>query len=160
VDGNPSDNISINDRLKVDSVNTVADRNKDLARTNPTEFVKQCHKEFCRQKLSAFPMYCEIARVQNALKWQELNQSSNKGKYTDSMGWSQDGTMRFQFEIPQELYHFMQNLIYEGFWEKHNKKIADKFMNRICKGSDPNELLVWVRSIYGGDMGKVINHGM
>jgi hypothetical protein len=37
--------------------------------------------------------------------------------------------MKFQFEIPQELYMFMQNLIYDKFWEQDNKKIADKFMN-------------------------------
>jgi hypothetical protein len=159
VDGNPSE-VDQSSRVRTASINEVSRVTGSLAKTNQTEFINQVHKEFCRRKLLEFPRMCEIARVQNFLKWQELNAIGNKGKYTDSMGWSENHTMKFQFEIPQELYMFMQNLIYDKFWEQENKKIADKFMNRVCKGEDPERLLCWVRSFYGTDQGKVTSHGM
>lgn len=155
MDGNPSE-----EAFRASVFNQVADENKGLARSNPTEFIMQVHKKFCERKIQDFPNMCEIARVQNMIKWEDLRKNGNKGKYTDSYGWSDDGEMKFQFEIPQELYHFMQNLVYSGFWENDNKKVADKFMNRLCKGEDPARLLVWVRSHYGREMGKVISHGM
>jgi len=159
VDGNPSE-VDQSKRVRTDAINEVSRSTGSLAKHNPEEFIRKCHEEFCRKKLEEFPRMCEIARVQNFLKWQELNAIGNKGKYTDSYGWSPDGTMRFQFEIPQELYQFMQNLVFDGFWEQFNKKIADKFMNRLCKGEDPRVLLSWVRSHYGRDQGKVTSHGM
>ena len=159
MDGNPSE-VDQSHRVRTDSINEVARVTGSLAKNNPTEFINNVHKEFCRRKLTEFPRMCEIARVQNILKWQELNAIGQKGKYTDSYGWSPNQTMRFQFEIPQELYMFMQNLIYDKFWENENKKIADKFMNRVCKGEDPAVLLCWVRSHYGSDQGKVTSHGM
>ncbi len=159
MDGNPSENISISEELKASAVNSVSEQYQTLAKTDPIEFIKLCHKEFCRRKIAAFPRICEIARMQNMIKWRELYEIGNRGKYTETYGWSAEGTMKFQFEIPQDLYHFMQNLVYDGFWEPHNKKIADKFMNRLCKGEDPTRLLVWVRTYYGKEQGKVIGHG-
>jgi len=159
VDGNPSE-VDQSKRVRTDAINEVSRTTGSLAKHDPESFIRKCHEEFCRKKLEEFPRMCEIARVQNFLKWQELNAIGNKGKYTDSYGWSPDGTMRFQFEIPQELYQFMQNLVFDGFWEQFNKKIADKFMNRLCKGEDPRVLLSWVRSHYGKDQGKVTSHGM
>lgn len=155
MDGNPSENAF---RVKV--FNEVSEEHKNLARTNPTDFIMKVHKKFCQKKIEEFPRMCEVARVQNIIKWDELRKHGNRGKYTETYGWSDDGEMKFQFEIPQELYHFMQNLVYAGFWEKHNKKVADRFMNRLCKGEDPKQLLVWVRSHYGREQGKVTSHGM
>lgn len=155
MDGNPSENAF---REKV--FNETSEQHKNLAKTNPEEFIREVHRKFCQKKLEEFPRMCEIARVQNMLKWQQLRETGYKGKYTDTYGWSENHEMKFQFEIPQELYHFMQNLVFDGFWETHNKRIADKFMNRLCKGEDPNQLLVWVRSHYGREMGKVTSHGM
>ena len=155
MDGNPSENA-----FRQSVFNDVANENKNLARSNPTEFIMAVHKKFCERKLEEFPRMCEIARMQNMIKWQDLVKNGNKGKYTDTYGWSDDGQMKFQFEIPQELYHFMQNLVYTGFWETHNTKVADKFMNRLCKGDDAKQLLVWVRSHYGREMGKVTSHGL
>lgn len=155
MDGNPSGNAF---REKV--FHDTAEANKGLAKSNPTEFIMEVHKRFCEEKIKDFPRMCEVARVQNMIKWEHLRNNGNKGKYTDSYGWSENGEMKFQFEIPQELYHFMQNLVYSGFWETANKRIADKFMNKLCKGEDPVRLLAWVRSPYGADMGKVTSHGM
>jgi hypothetical protein len=159
VDGNPSE-ISLSDQLRASAFNDISITHKGLAKSDPIEFIKLCHKKFCEKKIEAFPRMCEIARVQNMLKWQELNAIGNKGKYTDSFGWSPNGEFRFQFEIPEDLYHFMENLVFAGFWEKPNKKIADKFMNRLCKGADPKQLLCWVRSQYGSEQGRVTSYGM
>lgn len=158
MDGNPSET-PLSDQIRTSAINEVSQTHKNLAKTNPEDFIRKCHESFCRKKLEQFPQMCEVARVQNILKWNELYQIGNKGKYTDSYGWSPNGTMRFQFEIPQDLYQFMQNLVYDGFWEAANKKIADRFMNRICKGENPSILLTWVRSHYGTEQGKVTSHG-
>lgn len=159
MDGNPSE-ISLTDQLRASAFNDVSQSHQGLAKQDPIEFIRLCHKEFCQKKIAAFPKMCDVARVQNLIKWKELYEIGNKGKYTDSYGWSENMTMKFQFEIPQDLYHFMQNLVYADFWENSNKKIADKFMNRLCKGEDPKQLLIWVRSQYGSEMGKVTDYGL
>lgn len=161
MEGNTSNNnLTFSQDLRQKAADYVAKEYHNLAKTDPIEFIKKCHKRFCEQKLERFPEMCEVARMQNFIKFKELKETSNKGKFTDTYGWSPDGTFKFQFEIPEELYYFMQNLVYEDFWGQENKKISDRFMNQICKGADPTELLCWVRSHYGANQGKVTSHGL
>lgn len=115
------------------------------------EYIKQVSKRFIELQIDAFPFYCEVARVQNKLKQEELAKYGYKGKYTDTMGWSEDRTMKHDFEIPQELYLFMVNLVYKDFWSEDNEKVWRKFMKRICAGDDPMQLLIWVKTIYGSN---------
>lgn len=152
--GNPEENNLLRN-LRDQSVNETTSQYKHLQKTNPVEFIKLCHKRFCEKKIKAFPYMCEVARVQNILKWRELRADSGKGKYTETCGWSKDGTFKFDYEIPTDLYAFMQNLVYSGFWEEHNRKIWRRFMKRVCDGDDPNRLLVWARSQYGDNQGMV-----
>ena len=159
MDGNPSE-ISLSDQLRASAFNEVSQTHKDLAKTDPIEFIKLCHKAFCRKKISAFPHMCEVARMQNFLKWKELNEVGRKGKFTDSMGWSEDGTFKFEYEIPTELHNFMTNLVYDKFWDEDNRPIWRRFMKKVCDGEDANRLLVWVRSQYGTEQGKVTAYGM
>ncbi len=159
MDGNPSE-ISLSEQLRASAFNEVSSTHKNLAKTDPIEFIKLCHKKFCEKKIAAFPYMCEVARVQNFMKWKELNEVGRKGKYTDSMGWSEDGTFKFEYEIPTELHNFMTNLVYDKFWDEDNRPIWRKFMKRVCDGDDPNRLLIWVRSQYGTEQGKVTAYGM
>lgn len=158
MDGNPSE-ISLSDQLRASAVNEISSRHTTLAKTDPVEFIKKCHKLFCQKKIQAFPYMCEVARMQNYLKWKELNAIGQKGKYTDSYGWSEGGTIKFDYEIPEELYNFMTNLVYAEFWSEDNRPIWRRFMKKVCDGEDPEQLLIWVRSQYGTEMGKVTSHG-
>ena len=65
------------------------------------------------------------------------------------VGWSEDGNFRFEYEIPNELYLFMVNLVYKDFWTNENSKIWRKFMKKVCDGEDAYSTLQWVKTIYG-----------
>lgn len=151
--------IKLNDELRASSVNEVMKESPNLAKENPIEFIKRVGKKFLEARLDAFPQLCEITRWQNKLKWDELNQHSIKGKYTDTYGWSEGRNFKFDFEIPDELYLFMVNMVYKRFWEEDNEKVWRKFMNKICKGEDPMQTLMWAKSIYGNNQqqGIVLN---
>lgn len=159
MDGNHSED-SISRDLRTSATNEVSDQYKDLAKTDPIAFIRECHKKFCQKKIEAFPLICEVARVQNMLKVQELRKEDSRGKYTESYGWSKDKTFKFDYEITEDLYQFMQNLVYDNFWSEENRPIWRKFMNKLCKGEDPKYLLAWVRSQYGNDQGLVTTHGL
>lgn len=133
--------------------------NPRLAKQNPMKFINLVYKKFCEARLDDFPRLCEVTRWQNKIKWDELNQIGNKGKYTDSMGWSPKGEFKFDYEIPQELYLFMVNLVYADFWEEANEKVWRKFMKNICRGDDPMETLLKVKKYYGSNSqeGIVLN---
>lgn len=148
--------LKLNDELRANSVNEVMKESPNLAKENPIEFIKRVGKKFIEARLDSFPQLCEITRWQNKLKWDELKEKSNKGKYTDTYGWSEGQNFKFDFEIPEELYLFMVNLVYKRFWEEDNEKVWRKFMNRICKGADPMETLMWAKSIYGSNQQKGI----
>jgi len=121
---------------------------------NPTDFLREVGRKFIQIQLDNFPALCEIARVQNKLKQDELKATGYKGKYTDSYGWSEERSFKHDFEIPSELYLFMVNLVYTDFWSNDNEKVWRTFMKRILRGDDSMELLVWVKSIYGSNSQK------
>lgn len=156
---NNSEN-SLTKQLRDSAADSVAKQYSGLAKQDPIEFIKLCHKKFCENKLQAFPYMCQVARTQNYLKWKELNEIGQKGKYTNSTGWSENHKFKFDYEIPEELYQFMQNLVYQDFWTEENRPIWRKFMKKVCDGADPEYILKWVRAQYGADAGKVTSHGL
>lgn len=113
------------------------------------QLIASSHKKFIEMKLDDFPRMCAVARYQNKIKLEELEKFGNKGKYTESIGWSNDGTMKWDFDVPEDLYMFMVNLVYKGFWHEDNSKIKRAFMNAICRGDDPMETLMKVKVYYG-----------
>lgn len=133
--------------------------NPRLAKQKPLEFINLVYKKFCEARLDDFPRLCQVAIWQNKLKWDELNQIGNKGKYTDSLGWSEKREFKFDYEIPQELYLFMVNLVYADFWEEGNERVWRKFMKNILRGDDPMETLMKVKAYYGSNAqeGLVLN---
>lgn len=147
-----------NDELRAQAVNEIVKETPSI-KHNPIEFIKAVGKRFIEKQLDNFPNLCMVTRWQNKLKWDELNAIGNKGKYTDTYGWSPNHTMKFDYEIPQELYLFMINLVYKDFWSEDNERVWRKFMKRICDGRDPMETLLWVKKIYGPNSqeGLVLN---
>ena len=95
---------SSNEALRENAQAEALKENPRLAKQNPLEFINLVYKKFCENRIDDFPRLCEVTRWQNKLKWDELNQIGKKGKYTDSMGWSEKGEFKFDYEIPQELY--------------------------------------------------------
>lgn len=146
------DEQKINPTLRQEAIREVE---KECSTNDPIERIKQIAAKFIEKQLDAFPYYCQVARMQNHLKWKELKETSNKGKYTDTYGWSASGDMKFEYEIPEELYLFMVNLVYKDFWEKENEKVYRTFMKRLMRGDDPMELLVWVKKFYGSNSQKL-----
>jgi hypothetical protein len=145
LDGNPS----LNEKLRDLAMTEVNAEHKNLAKNNPVEFIRECHRRFVLKRVEAFPEMCDVARVQNILKKQELEKVGKQGKYTGSYGWSEDGQFKWDYEIPEDLYLFMQNLIYKDFWSEENGKIWRKFMKGVVSGEDPGRLLIWVKAQYG-----------
>lgn len=114
--------------------------------SDPLDFIRAVGKKFLEKQVERFPEICEVARVQNIIAWKDLERYGNKGKYTESYGWSQDGTFQFEYQIPNDLYLFMVNVVYRDFW---NGKIWRKFMKMVCDGVDAYECLAFAKSYYG-----------
>ena len=121
---------------------------KPNAISNLEDFFNRVSKKFLEKKIDDFPRMCQVARVQNKIKLDEL-QNSNKGKFTDTIGWSENREFKFEFEIPEDLYLFMINLVYKDFWSDENKKVWRAFMNAVCRGDNAMELLMKTKMIYG-----------
>ena len=104
--------------------------------------------------LEAFPEICrDLIRV-NRAKTALLQQIGNKGKYTDTYGWSENRTFKFEYEYTPEFYYFMTNYVYHDFFGNDNKKHYRQFMKRLFRGDDPIETLMWVKKIYGNNQQK------
>ncbi len=147
-----SESISINESLREKAVVDVMKENSNLSiKTNPLEFIKKVSEKFMENQIDAFPQYCMIARWQNKIKYDELKETSKRGKYTNSIGWSEKGEFKFDYEIPEDLYLFMINMVYTDFWSNENAKVWRGFMKAICAGEDSMQLLMKVKSIYGSN---------
>ena len=145
-----------NEILRQHAQDEAVKENPRLAKQNPMQFIDLIYRKFCEARLDDFPRLCQVAQWQNKIKWDELNQIGNKGRYTDTMGWSEKGEFKFDYEIPQELYLFMVNLVYADFWEEANEKVWRKFMKNILRGDDPMETLLKVKAYYGSNQQKDI----
>lgn len=132
------------------AVNKAVDENPGCT-SSIEALIQASYKEFIQMKLDDFPRMCEIARMQNKMLLDELKEHGNVGKFTGSQGWSNDGSMRWEFTIPSDLYLFMKCLVYKNFWSNENKKVSRAFMNAICRGDDPMTTLMKVKTIYGSN---------
>lgn len=101
---------------------------------NDIDFIGRVTNAFIEEKIHAFPQMCAVAYQMNLEKQKLLKETSNKGKYTDSYGWSEDGNLLADYDIPQDLYNFMQIFVYKGFWGQENARIWRPFMKKVCKG--------------------------
>lgn len=147
-----SDSISINDSLREQAVTDVLKENASLnIKKNPLEFIKKVSEKFMQNQIDAFPIYCQIAQMQNKIKYDELKETSKRGKYTNSIGWSDKGEFKFDYEIPEDLYLFMVNMVYTDFWSNENAKVWRGFMKAVCAGEDSMQLLMKVKTIYGSN---------
>lgn len=104
------------------------------AQENAADFITRVTNKFIEEKIHSFPAMCDVARIQNIQRQKQLREIGNKGKYTDSYGWSNDGEMFEDYVIPQELYSFMQVFVYKEFWGNENKRIWKSFMKKVCSG--------------------------
>lgn len=146
---------NINDQLRESAVaDCLKDQSIRRRKLGPMEFIKDVSKRFIEKQLDFFPTLCEITRMQNKLKLDELKATGRRGKYTESYGWSENGDFKFEYEIPSELHLFMTNLVYKDFWSNDNKAIWRAFMRKILQGSDAMETLMWAKSIYGSNSQK------
>lgn len=136
------------EQLVIDAINDAVKEKPSIV-NDMDVLIAAVHKRFIEYKLNDFPRMCDVARVQNKIKLDELRVHGNSGKYSESIGWSNDGTMKWEFDIPQDLYIFMTNLVYKGFWDNSNKKVSRAFMNAICRGDDPMQTLIKVKMYYG-----------
>ena len=147
---------AINDVLRDSAVEDVLKEQTIRRRKlGPMQFINEVSKRFIEKQLDFFPQLCEITRVQNKIKWDELVKADTKGKYTDSYGWSDSKNFRFEYEIPSELHLFMINLVYKEFWSNENRPIWHNFMKKILRGDDAMETLMWAKSIYGSNTQKL-----
>ncbi len=101
---------------------------------NPRDFIERVTNSFIEEKIHAFPQMCDVARIMNLEKQKLLQETGRKGKYTDSYGWTEDGSMLSDYDIPQDLYNFMKIFVYKEFWGDDNAKIWRPFMRKVCAG--------------------------
>lgn len=141
------DNQTIIDKAVDDAVNEKANIVE-----SPRELVERVTNQFIKMKIAEFPRMCEVARIMNLEKQKELREVGRKGKFTDSYGWTEDGEMLADYDIPQELYNFMTVFVYKDFWGEDNKTIWRKFMKKVCSGLidyDAMNLFVKLKNHFG-----------
>lgn len=138
----------LNEKARTDSANEVVREHPGI-QNNLEEFIRAVGKKFITKQINNFPYLCEVTRCQNLLEFENNRKHGKKGKYTDSYGWSEDGTFKFDYKIPQEMYLFMQNLVYQDFWSDDNERVWRRFMKRVCDGDDPYDCLMQAKSLYG-----------
>lgn len=117
-------------------------------------FMDRLFEESLKVWLDYFPVICKDVRRVNFEKRKLMMEISNKGKFTDSYGWSDSGEMKWEYEYTPEFYFFFTNYVYRNFFDKDNKKVVNKFMHALMRGDDPIELLVKVKQIYGNNQQK------
>lgn len=106
--------------------------------------------------LEFFPEICADVRKLNHNKQKLLKEVTQKGKFTDSYGWSDNHEFQFQYEYTPELYYFMTSYVFSDFFGNEEKKTAREFMRRIMKGDDAIETLMWAKKRYGSNSQKEI----
>jgi hypothetical protein len=119
---------------------------------DPRALVERVTNRFIKDKINDFPRMCQVAGVMNAEKQRELQEVGRKGKYTDSYGWSEDGSILADYDIPQELYNFMNVFVYKDFWSSDNESVWRPFMSKVCKGMtnyDAMQLFVKLKRFFG-----------
>lgn len=121
------------DDILSQSVNKAIDEKPNIVE-DPREMINRVANEFIKAKIDDFPRMCEIARLMNIKKQQELREIGRKGKFTDSYGWTEDGEMLADYDIPQDLYTFMNVFVCKDFWSNSNDRIWRGFMKKICSG--------------------------
>lgn len=104
------------------------------AQENSRDFIERVTNKYIEEKMHSFPQMCDVARIMNIEKQKLLREVGNKGKYTDSYGWSNDGSLLSDYDIPQELYNFMKVFVYKDFWGNDNARIWRPFMKKVCSG--------------------------
>lgn len=143
-----------NEAIRQEAISEVANQHKGIEQ-DPMSFVKAVGRKFIEKQIERFPELCEVARVQNLIAFKNAEKYGKKGKYTDSYGWSDDGTFKFEYQIPQELYLFMQNLVNCNFWSSENRRTWTKFMKRICDGENAYEALHKAKMCFSEEASKV-----
>lgn len=101
--------------------------------------------------LEYFPRICEEMREVNWKKRRMLEQAAEKGKFTESYGWSENGDFKWEFEYTPEFYFFMRNYVYTHFFDESRGGLFRKFMKGLMRGDDPMDLLMAVKSVYGSN---------
>ena len=119
---------------------------------SPRELIERVTNQFIKDKIDDFPRMCDVAYVMNKEKQKELQETGRKGKFTDTYGWSEDGTTLADYDIPQDLYNFMNIFVYKDFWGNENARVWRPFMKKVCKGMisyDAMALFVKLKRYYG-----------
>lgn len=143
--------LNMENKILDSAVDTVIKETPNV-QEDPRALVERVTHEFIKEKINDFPRMCQVAGIMNKEKRQMLEEVGNKGKYTDSYGWSEDGTMLADYDIPQDLYNFMTTFIYKEFWSNDNQRVWRKFMDKICKGLpdyEYMELFVKLKNYFG-----------
>lgn len=119
---------------------------------SPRDLVERVTQKFIEAKIADFPRMCDVAYVMNKQKRELLEQTGRKGKFTDTYGWSEDGNTLAEYDIPQDLYNFMQIFVYKDFWGNENAHIWRPFMKKICRGMiayDAMQLFMKLKRFFG-----------
>lgn len=114
-------------------------------------FLERLVEESLSVWLEYFPRIVMEMRKVNYEKRKIMQEMSNKGKFTDSYGWSPNRDFKWEYEHTPEFYFFMTNYVYADFFANENKRVYRRFMKMLMRGDDPIETLIRVKKIYGSN---------
>lgn len=154
-----------NQIMFTEATNRVMKRNPN-ATSSMELLLEEVSKEVLDMQLDAFPAMCDLARMENKKKLDTLRHMAAAGIATtgkfdshhrSETYWSENRGFMHDFEIPSNLYAFMEHFVYKDFWHESNGKVWRPFMKAVCSRTSPitkyeaMNLLIKVKQIYGSN---------
>lgn len=132
----------MSEAVRNEAVNDVLENQKHLE-VGTLEWVKAIGAKFIQKKIEDFPRICKQFCID------EHNRRLADWRLGNEGGWSEKRTFKQEYNIPNELYLFMVNMVFKDFWDDNNRKVWKPFLDGLLKGNDPIETLMKAKSYYG-----------
>eukprot|EP00919_Chromeraceae_sp_WS-2016_P077587 GHVR01183601.1.p1 GENE.GHVR01183601.1~~GHVR01183601.1.p1 ORF type:complete len:184 (-),score=23.57 GHVR01183601.1:464-1015(-) len=133
------------DEIMAQAVNNVSpkmvDGGRQLRGPNATyDFIQQVWIEKALIQTRMLPHLLEKERQNYCKQLKLLEDIGNKGKYTDSYGWSQGREVKFEFSLSPHVYNYFANVVgpflgYEkDIWHDKHSKMWKRLKKMIVDG--------------------------
>lgn len=152
------DNLTASQNELAAIVNEVMKEDSSAA-DSPEKLLDRVARKFLNQKLDAFPIWCCQMWQDNQNRLKTLREVGTRGKFDMHFNtetyWSADRSFMSAEDVPSEMYLFMQNFVFRGFWR--DDKVWRPFVRAICNRKGPmtqyeaENLLIKVKQIYGSN---------
>lgn len=109
------------------------------------DFIYECMVGVALELTDRLPQMFEYERQKYEQHKKLLTMYGNKGKYTDSYGWSRNGEFKMEFSFSQSFHHYFNRIIVPFLggkkkgWHDENSKIW-KYVKKLIISGDTHKI--------------------